>query len=241
MLALIIGGSGSGKSAFAERLSAAAGPGGFYLATMEPFGEEGRARIARHRAQRGALGFLTVERYTDLAGAQIPPGADVLLEDLSNLLANEMFSPKGSAAAARKTGDAVISGCDEETGERGGRSPVPGAARGEGPTFQAEMTKWEKSPVPGAARGEEAADPALDAVRRGIDSLAGKCRNLTIVTNEVFSGGSRYEGETLLFLKNLAVLNRETALRADLVVEVVCGIPNVLKGELPSRPGSVHE
>ena len=218
MLTLIIGGSGSGKSAFAERLSAAAGPGGFYLATMEPFGEEGRARIARHRAQRGALGFLTVERYTDLAGAQIPPGADVLLEDLSNLLANEMFSPKGSAAAARKPGDAVFSGCDEGPGECGGVNPVPGAAR-----------------------GEEAADPALDAVRRGIASLAGKCRNLTIVTNEVFSGGSRYEGETLSFLKNLAVLNRETASRADLVVEVVCGIPNVLKGELPSRPGSVHE
>ena len=181
MLALIIGGSGSGKSAFAEKLLASAGPGGIYLATMEPFGEEGRARIARHRAQRAALGFLSMERYTDLVGARIPQGANVLLEDLSNLLANEMFSPEGSAAATQM----------------------------------------------------KTADPALDAVRRGTDCLAGKCDNLIIVTNEVFSGGSAYEGETLSFLKNLAILNREIASRADLVAEIVCGIPHVLKGELP--------
>ena len=34
-------------------------------------------------------------------------------------------------------------------------------------------------------------------------------------------------------MRLLADLNRELAKRADLVVETVCGLPNVLKGELP--------
>ena len=53
------------------------------------------------------------------------------------------------------------------------------------------------------------------------------------MTNEVFSGGAEYEGDTLSYIKELAALNRETAARADLAVELVCGLPNVLKGELP--------
>ena len=38
---------------------------------------------------------------------------------------------------------------------------------------------------------------------------------------------------TELYLRNLAMLNREFAREADLVTEVVCGLPNVLKGNLP--------
>jgi hypothetical protein len=34
-------------------------------------------------------------------------------------------------------------------------------------------------------------------------------------------------------MRALAALNRALAARAELVVEVVCGVPNVLKGELP--------
>ena len=58
-----------------------------------------------------------------------------------------------------------------------------------------------------------------------------RCANLTVVTNEVFSGGSDYEGDTLHFLRELAALNRELAARADRVVELVCGLEHVLKGE----------
>jgi adenosylcobinamide kinase/adenosylcobinamide-phosphate guanylyltransferase len=70
-------------------------------------------------------------------------------------------------------------------------------------------------------------------VRRGLDHLIAACGNLTVVTNEIFSGGAEYAGETLAYMKNLAALNRELAARADLVVEIVCGLPNLLKGELP--------
>ena len=53
------------------------------------------------------------------------------------------------------------------------------------------------------------------------------------MTNEIFSDGERYEGDTLRYQEQLAELNRELAEKADLVVEVVCGLPNVLKGNLP--------
>ena len=62
------------------------------------------------------------------------------------------------------------------------------------------------------------------------------CDSLTVVTNEVFSGGSDYEGDTLRFLWELAALNRALAARADRVVELVCGLEHVLKGERHETP-----
>lgn len=70
------------------------------------------------------------------------------------------------------------------------------------------------------------------AILTGIDILLNKCENLTVVTNEVFSGGSDYEADTLNYLRNLAEINRRLAEKAELVVEVVCGVPNILKGAL---------
>ena len=92
MTILVTGGSGSGKSVFAEglvpRLEA---HGRIYLATMEAEDGESRRRVMRHRAQREGLGMRTLERARDMDGAEIPQGSLVLLEDLPNLLANRMF------------------------------------------------------------------------------------------------------------------------------------------------------
>lgn len=97
MLTVITGGSGSGKSAFAENKILSYGAGKrIYIATMEPFGEEGARRIERHRKLRAGKGFETVERYTDLKGLKLPSGCQVLLECMSNLVANEMFRPDGA-------------------------------------------------------------------------------------------------------------------------------------------------
>lgn len=105
-LFLVYGGSGSGKSAWAERLllslAARARGRAVYLATMSGQGEEARRRIARHRAMRAGhaaeagCAFLTMERETDVGGAAILSGDFVLLEDLGNLLANEIWSPAGA-------------------------------------------------------------------------------------------------------------------------------------------------
>ena len=102
-LLFVTGGSGSGKSAFAERQVVESGLiKRIYLATMQPFGEEGARRIRRHREMRKGKDFLTAERPTDLAGLDVPEGSAVLLEDLTNLFANEWFSVSPEGARERK-------------------------------------------------------------------------------------------------------------------------------------------
>lgn len=76
-----------------------------------------------------------------------------------------------------------------------------------------------------------AGDTVLESIRRGIRHLRGQCEELIIVSNEVFSGGSIYEGDTLRYLRILAQVNRMLAGEADVVYEVVCGIPVCHKGE----------
>ena len=102
MLLYIAGGAGSGKSAFAEsQIVQSSLPAPLYIATMEPFGPEAEARIARHRALRAGKGFTTVERPRSLETLPLPPNRPVLLEDLTNLFANEWFSPAREGAADR--------------------------------------------------------------------------------------------------------------------------------------------
>lgn len=92
MTVLVSGGSKCGKSSYAESVFEDFSGKKIYLATMQPFGSEAMAAIERHRKARSGKGFLTMERFTDIDKANIPSGAGVLLEDLGNLLANEMFS-----------------------------------------------------------------------------------------------------------------------------------------------------
>ena len=92
MVILLTGGSGCGKSTYAEKLIAALpGENRFYLATMQVRDEESVRRVARHRAQRADKGFFTIECFSNLGKLALPEGGVALLEDLPNLLANEMF------------------------------------------------------------------------------------------------------------------------------------------------------
>lgn len=96
MLLFVYGGSGSGKSEYAEQRILEVGEmPRYYVATMEPFGEEGKKRIERHRKLRSGKGFVTVECATHLEGLRLSEKGAVLLEDLSNLLANEIWSENG--------------------------------------------------------------------------------------------------------------------------------------------------
>ena len=92
MIVLVTGGSGSGKSTWAEKLVASLpNENRVYIATMRVYDEESVKRVDRHRAQRADKGFRTIECEKDLASADIAEGSVVLLEDLVNLMANEMF------------------------------------------------------------------------------------------------------------------------------------------------------
>ena len=111
MLTIVTGGSGSGKSAFAEDKVLAFGEAQrVYIATMHPFDEESHKRIERHRKMRAGKGFETIECYTGLKDVKLPSGCVVLLECMSNLVANEMFEEQG---AHEQTVKDIMSGIDE--------------------------------------------------------------------------------------------------------------------------------
>ncbi|MBQ9301265.1 MAG: bifunctional adenosylcobinamide kinase/adenosylcobinamide-phosphate guanylyltransferase [Clostridia bacterium] len=92
MTLLVIGGSGSGKSAWAERVIAKVPQEKrYYIATMQASDGESEARVRLHRCQRASLGFETIECPRDIGSLCLPLGCAALLEDVPNLLANEMF------------------------------------------------------------------------------------------------------------------------------------------------------
>ena len=171
MMTLVIGGAASGKSEFAERLVLDCGTlPRYYLATMQPFDEECRVRIRRHREMRAKKQFETVECFVNLEQVTLTKRGTVLLECMSNLLANELYSPEG------------------------------------------------------------AGDGAVESILRGMRHLQSQCEELIVVSNEVFSGGASYEGDTLRYLRMLSQVNRMLAREADIVYEVTCGIPVCHKG-----------
>ncbi len=171
MLYLITGGSGSGKSAYAEAVVQRLGnTPRLYIATMYPFDGECRERIRRHRAMRAEKGFETLECYTGLKDAEVSGYGTVLLECMSNLAANELYQEGGA--------------------------------------------------------GRQCVEAVLEGVRR----IREQCVHLVIVTNEIFSDGIEYDPETRQYQQDLAVINRELASMADVVVEVVYSIPLVHKG-----------
>lgn len=182
MLALVTGGSGSGKSAFAEALCVKLQAGAYqgedltkipmlYIATMFPFDEEAFKKIDRHKELRKTKNFDAVECFTHLERLEREVPSTILLEDMSNLVANEMYQEGGGG---------------------------------------------EKTP---------------EGVLKGIEHLLTQSSNLVIVTTEIFSDGIEYDPETARFQDYLGQINREIAGLADMVVEVVYGIPLVHKGD----------
>lgn len=93
MFTVITGGSGSGKSEYAE--SVVIQYGGlprFYIATMQPYDAESYVKIARHRRMRQEKQFTTIEAFIALEEVKVPENSVVLLDCMSNLVANEMFA-----------------------------------------------------------------------------------------------------------------------------------------------------
>lgn len=186
---LITGGSGSGKSEYAENLAVDINSPLLYIATMANLGKEAEERIARHRRQRAGKGFETLEsmyldEHIDTFNNRV-----VLLEDLSNLLSNYMFLKNDSYEILD---DNVMStySVPKKTGD-----------------YENEVDIIYKKLI------------AIDSV----------CRELIIVTNEIFSDGKVYEQSVMDFIRNLANLNKRLAKISHQFTEVVYGIPVMIK------------
>lgn len=100
---LVLGGARSGKSAFAEKLIADSGMARIYLATATAGDDEMKARIARHRAQRGE-GWTTIEEplaLTETLSREATKGRAVLVDCLTLWLSNLMFAQRDLEIEAR--------------------------------------------------------------------------------------------------------------------------------------------
>ena len=103
MMTLIVGVPDSGKSELAEEKVLEMSQEGkrIYIATMIPFGEEGRQRVIKHKKLREGKGFFTIEAPVSVSeSVKDVPGigdATCLLECVSNLVGNVMHDgkPKG--------------------------------------------------------------------------------------------------------------------------------------------------
>lgn len=179
MLVLIIGGSGSGKSAYAEdyitKLSKDYRK--YYIATMQVYDEEGQEKVCKHQKMREGKGFITIEQSTDIhqVADKMEKNTTVeniaLLECISNLVANEMFC--------------------------------------EGQIRDCALVK--------------------KSIIGGIEELLKKVKDLIIVTNNVFEDGITYDETTTNYISAIGEINQELAKIADKVIEVVVGIPIIVK------------
>ena len=121
MITLVTGGSGSGKSEYAEGLILDSPCSRrFYVATMIAYGKEGRDKVERHRVLRKGKGFITIEKPRNVGEVMVGEyetglsplsrtGRALLLECVSNLAANEMFKEEetGEAEAGEQQGSPI--------------------------------------------------------------------------------------------------------------------------------------
>lgn len=130
MIYLVTGGSGSGKSAYAEELLSNFPEidTRYYIATMQVYGDEGKRRVERHRKMREGKGFVTVEQTVQVGKALetfevvhgVPSSAietirlhrAALVECVSNLTANEMFDENGQRSEEQVIAN-VVQGLNE--------------------------------------------------------------------------------------------------------------------------------
>ena len=208
MITLITGGSGSGKSAYAEKyICHASNEKGFkekyYIATMQVFDDEGQRKIDRHKRLRAGKGFITIEQPRDIKDAVsklqsencLKTGRSALLECMSNLVANEMFPPVDAS----------------DTKEAGGKKEALDEPE--------NMRDYENTLISLVSK----------KVLKDVSILSENVAELVIVTNNVFEDGVCYDESTMNYIKAMGTVNRGLAAMAESVVEVVAGIPVAVK------------
>lgn len=195
MLYIVTGGSGSGKSEYAEQTAVQCRnrTGGtlWYLATMRIWDDEGRKRVERHRRMRAAKGFETIERYTGL-------------ETLELRETFEELNPAG--LDAEQETDSLKYWESRRVVQK-----------------QVLLLECMSNLVLNEFYDQE--NGAEERILQGIKHLQKQCGDLIIVTNEIFSDGVTYEPESERYIELLGRINRELGQMADSVTEVVYGIP----------------
>ncbi len=222
MYCLVTGGAGSGKSEYAESLALSfcdkAGSM-FYIATMYPYDdEETKRRIHRHRSLREGKGFVTIERPFEISKVLDEIKAHTDETDCSpfreqNLRAEAQKQCSGRVKKDINTEQGLESG-DSSDQEYDGLKDVVVLLEDLTNLYANECYQTDGHP-------HEIVAPLRE--------LAANVKALIVVSNELYCDGIRYPEETLGFLRELSMINREIAKDADKVYEVVAGIPVAVK------------
>ena len=239
MLHIVYGGSASGKSSYAESFALSLQGDGrlLYIATMYPYkwnttelDPETMQRIERHRAMRADKGFDTVESYRHVEHIVAKRQDVLLLECMSNLLANEMYL-EPDAEAVGIAGKAEV---DTETAGMTGEAEVD--TETVGMAGKAEVDTETAGTDTNAGSGmSKTLSPVSKKIVQALVDLSTRVQDVVIVTNDVFSDGGSltYDESTREYVKNLAEINCALAREAATVTEVVCGIPVIVKKNHP--------
>ena len=95
MTLFLSGGAKCGKSSLAQDLALALAKDGkrYYVATLIPSGEEDRARIRRHIADRDGMGFETVECFRNILDCLdvADPDGVFLVDSVTAMVQNSLF------------------------------------------------------------------------------------------------------------------------------------------------------
>lgn len=98
---LIIGGSSSGKSEYAEQIACKLQPGEkLFVATLYPYDAASQEHVEQHQRRRSNQGFQTIECFTGLQSLPPCDGKTILLESITNLVSNEMYMEGGANVQA---------------------------------------------------------------------------------------------------------------------------------------------
>jgi len=151
MMVLVTGGSGSGKSEYAEnrllelRESCMESHlASLYIATMFPFDEESKLRVRRHQSMRAKKKFETIECYTNLKKLSLEKPSFILLECISNLIANERYQENGCNLQGQALMDYVVEEVQYCMGHARHMVVVTNEVNSDGISYDDETTHYQK-------------------------------------------------------------------------------------------------
>jgi len=207
MKILIYGGEACGKSAEAERIAVELAKKDdlplYYIATMDKnAGGDTLERIQKHRKMREGKGFVTLERTKDLKKLRLPEKKGVvLLEDLGNLVANELFT--GLTAPASIDRHDVNSNYAMTT----------------------KIRSEAKSSAALSASVSVYADSVARKIADGLEAIGEQAEHFVIVSNNVLDDSSEnLDTDCYIYLQTLASVSNIFAESCDEVKEIVAGI-----------------
>ena len=203
MLVLVIGGSASGKSAFAEEIIEKIrdkNGNKYYLAFMKNDSVAAEKRIERHKKLRDGKGFITLEITCDV-DKKLPEIIDNSVKKTACVSEHEGNSPEGIDKEKRRGRDTVL-------------------MESVGVLLANEM--FGDSDV-----REDAGEYVLSELLNSSEYF----ENTVIVAEDVFADGNDYDEYSRKYIEALGDVNRGLAERADIVIEAVCSYPLWIKGE----------